>query len=78
MVNIEPEALAKPYAASAEELAEALVRLDRGPIAEAIDRVSEQNAELGAALARCAKQLAYTEMLSAIEDCDRPSQAARS
>ena len=78
VVKIEPEALAKLTRQARRDLAEALVRLDRGPIAEAIDRVSEQNAELGAALARCAKQLAYTEMLSAVENCDRPSQVARS
>jgi hypothetical protein len=46
------------------------VRLDPEPIVEVIDRVSKQDAELGKVLARCSKHFAYTEILSALEDCN--------
>jgi len=52
------------------ELTDAVVRLDPGPIAEVIGRVSEQDAQLGAVLAGCAKRFAYTEMLNALKDCN--------
>jgi CheY-like chemotaxis protein len=52
-----------------KELADALVRLDAGLIAEVIHRVSEQDAELGEVLVRCAKRFAYTEILDALSDC---------
>jgi signal transduction histidine kinase/CheY-like chemotaxis protein len=52
-----------------EELARALVRLDPGPIAEVIDRVVLQDAELGGVLARFAKRLEYTQILQALDEC---------
>lgn len=65
---LEREALAMLPHPLRKELAEALVRLDPGPIGEVIDRVSEQDARLGEALARCAKRFAYTEILNALEE----------
>jgi signal transduction histidine kinase/CheY-like chemotaxis protein len=64
---LRPEALAMLPERLREELAQALVRLDPGPIAEVIGRISEQDAQLGAALANCADRLAYTEILNALE-----------
>ena len=40
----------------------------RGP-SDVIGRVSEQDAQLGAVLARCAKRFAYTEILNALKAC---------
>ena len=65
---LRPEALSRLPEQLRKELADALVRLDTGPIAEVIDRVSEQDSQLGEALARCAKRFAYTEILNALED----------
>jgi signal transduction histidine kinase/ligand-binding sensor domain-containing protein/CheY-like chemotaxis protein len=64
------EALAKLPEQLRKELADAVVRLDAGPIGEVIDRVSEQDAQLGEVLARCAKRFAYTEILRALEECN--------
>jgi signal transduction histidine kinase/CheY-like chemotaxis protein len=46
-------------------LREALLALDVERISAAIDRVSQENAPLGSALARCASRYAYTAMLDA-------------
>jgi CheY-like chemotaxis protein len=64
------EALAMLPQQLRRELADALVRLDAGPISEVIRRVSEQDSQLGGALASCAKRFAYTEILNALEDCN--------
>jgi CheY-like chemotaxis protein len=64
------EALAMLPRQLREELADALVRLDPGLIAEAIDRVSEQDAQLGAEFTRRAKRFAYSEILNALENCN--------
>jgi signal transduction histidine kinase/ligand-binding sensor domain-containing protein/CheY-like chemotaxis protein len=66
--TLEPGALAKLPPQLRKELTDALVRLDPGPIAEVIDRVSEQDAQAGAVLVNWAKRFAYTEMLNALED----------
>jgi hypothetical protein len=47
-----------------------LVRLDPESIVEAIDRMSKHDAQLGEFLAGCSKRFAYTEILSALEDCN--------
>lgn len=67
-VALEPEALATLPEQLRNELADALVRLDAGPISEVIVRVSEQDARLGVALASCAKRFAYTRILNALEN----------
>ncbi len=54
-----------------EELADALVRLDAGPIREVIDRVSKLDSQLGEVLSRCAKRFAYTEILNALRNDTR-------
>jgi len=46
-------------------LRHALLALDVERISAAIDRVSQENAALGSALARCARRYAYTAMLDA-------------
>ena len=74
VVPLRPEALAMLPPQLRKDLGDALIRLDPGPIAEVIDRVSEQDAQLGAVLARWAKRFAYTEMLNALEDCDARSR----
>jgi signal transduction histidine kinase/DNA-binding response OmpR family regulator len=53
-----------------KELTDAVVRLDPGPIAEVIERVTEQDAQLGRVLARCAERFAYTQILNALEHCN--------
>jgi signal transduction histidine kinase/CheY-like chemotaxis protein len=65
---LRPAALASLPQQLRQELADAVVRLDPGPIAVVIGRVSEQDAQLGAILTRCAKRFAYTEMLSALKE----------
>ncbi len=62
-ISLLPETLRK-------ELADALVRLDPGPIGEIIGRVSQQDAQLGEVLSRLARRLAYTEILDALMNCD--------
>ena len=64
------EALAKLPQQLRKELADAVVRLDPEPIVEVIGRVSKQDAQLGEVLAGCSKRFAYTEILSALEDCN--------
>jgi len=64
------EALAMLPQQLRKELADALVRLDPEAIVEVIDRVSKQDAQLGEVLAHCSKRFAYTEILSALEDCN--------
>jgi signal transduction histidine kinase/ligand-binding sensor domain-containing protein/CheY-like chemotaxis protein len=51
-----------------DELANALITLDRARIANVIQRVSERNAALGVVLARHADRFAYTAMLHAVEN----------
>jgi CheY-like chemotaxis protein len=63
-----PEALAVLPEQLRQELTDALVRLDAGPIFEAIGRVSEQDAQLGGVLTSYAKRFAYTQILNALED----------
>ncbi len=65
---LRPEALAMLPEQLRQELADALVRLDAGPIFEAIGRVSELDAQLGGILACCAKRFAYTQILHALEN----------
>ncbi len=65
--RLRPEALAMLPVELRKELEHALLRLDAGPISEAIGRVSEQDANLGEALARLAKRFEYTEILIALE-----------
>jgi signal transduction histidine kinase/CheY-like chemotaxis protein len=67
------EALAMLPQRLREELSDALVGLAAQPIAEAIHRVSEQDAQLGAALTGRAQRFAYTEILNALRDCNAPS-----
>ncbi len=62
-ISLLPETLRK-------ELADALVRLDAGPIGEVIDRVSQQDAQLGEVLSRLAGRFAYTEILNALMNSD--------
>jgi DNA-binding response OmpR family regulator len=64
---LQPEALAVLPHRLRRELAEALVRLEPGPIAEAIGRVSEQDAHLGGVLARAAERFGYTQIFNALE-----------
>jgi CheY-like chemotaxis protein len=65
---LEPEALARLPEQLRQELAGALVRLDRGPICEVMARVSELDPQLGGALAACAKRFAYAQILDALEN----------
>ena len=67
---LRPEALAMLPETLRKELADALVRLDAGPIREVIDRVSKLDSQLGEVLSRCAKRFAYTEILNALRKCD--------
>jgi CheY-like chemotaxis protein len=67
---LRPEALAMLPQELRKQLADALVRLAPQPIAEAIERVSKQDAQLGAVLARAVKRFAYTEIFNMLEDCD--------
>jgi CheY-like chemotaxis protein len=62
------EALAVLPAQLREDLADALVRLDAGPISEVIQRVSEHDAQLGRILNGYAGRFAYTQMLTALEN----------
>jgi signal transduction histidine kinase len=50
------------------ELLEAVVRLEARSIAEVIDRVSQQDAELGSALMRCAERYTYTQIFDAVSN----------
>ncbi len=65
-----PEALAALPETLRKELADALVRLDAGPIGDVIDRVSKLDFQLGDVLGRYAKRFAYTEILKALRECD--------
>ena len=70
-----PEALATLSEQMREELANAIVRLDAGPIREVIGRISEQDAQLGSVLANCANRLAYSQILAALEHGNDRSRA---
>jgi signal transduction histidine kinase/DNA-binding NarL/FixJ family response regulator len=65
---LRPEAMATLPPQLRKDLADALIHLDPGPIAEVILRVSEHDAELGAVLARDAEGLAYTQILNALQN----------
>jgi CheY-like chemotaxis protein len=67
---LQSEALAVLPMQLREELVDALIHLDPGPIARVIDRVLEQNTQLGAILADRAKRFAYTEILNALQACN--------
>ena len=67
---LRPEALAMLPETLRKELADALVRLDAGPIGEVIDRVSKLDSQLGEVLSRYTKRFAYTEILNALRNCD--------
>lgn len=54
-----------------QELADALVRLEAGPISEVIERVSGHDAQLSRILSSYAARFAYSEMLAAIEESNR-------
>jgi signal transduction histidine kinase/CheY-like chemotaxis protein len=68
--SLSPDSLAALPQDVREELAAALVRLEPGPIAAAIGRVSDRDAVLGSALACYADQLAYTAILTALESAN--------
>jgi signal transduction histidine kinase/CheY-like chemotaxis protein len=68
VLALRPEALATLPLQLRQELRDALVRLESQRIADAIDRVSQQDAELGAALTCSAERLAHTEILNALDD----------
>jgi signal transduction histidine kinase/DNA-binding response OmpR family regulator len=51
-----------------EELADAVVRLDAGPISEVIERVSRHDAQLSRVLSNYAERFAFTEILIALEN----------
>jgi CheY-like chemotaxis protein/anti-sigma regulatory factor (Ser/Thr protein kinase) len=63
--ELRPEDLAALPQELRAGLREALLALDVERISAAIDRVSQENAPLGSALARCASRYAYTAMLDA-------------
>jgi signal transduction histidine kinase/DNA-binding response OmpR family regulator len=65
VAELRPEDLAALPQELRAELREALLVLDVERISAAIDRVSQENAPLGSALARCASRYAYTAMLDA-------------
>jgi CheY-like chemotaxis protein len=71
------EALATLPEQLRKELADALVRLDPGPIWAVIDRVAEQDAQLGEMIARYAKRFEYTQILNALEETQWRSGRAR-
>jgi CheY-like chemotaxis protein len=76
-VGVRPEDLAALPHELRAELREALVALDVERISAAIDCVSQRNAPLGSALARCASRYAYTAMLRVIEE-DKAQSARES
>jgi CheY-like chemotaxis protein len=65
VAELRPEDLAALPQELRAGLREALLALDVERISAAIDRVSQENAPLGSALARCASRYAYTAMLDA-------------
>ncbi len=64
--TLRPETISRLPESLRKELADALVRLDAGPIREVIGRVSQQDTELGEVLSRLARRFAYTEILNAL------------
>ena len=72
-LSLPPEPLVALPQELREQLAEALVRLDVGPIAAAIGRVSEYDAALGSLLVRYADQSAYSPILEALESVNLES-----
>jgi hypothetical protein len=53
------------------DLLDAVVRLDVRSIAEVISRVSQQDAELGSTLARCAERYSYTQIFDVVTSFNR-------
>ena len=70
VATLRPEAISQLPETLRKELADALVRLDAGPIADAIGRVSQQDAQLGEGLSRLSSRFAYTEILNALMNSD--------
>jgi CheY-like chemotaxis protein len=68
-VILRPEDLAVLPAALRDELEKAVISLDRNRIALLVSQVSEQNASLGAGLARLAERYTYSPILHALENC---------
>jgi signal transduction histidine kinase/DNA-binding response OmpR family regulator len=66
---LRPEDLAVLPAALRDELEKAVISLDRNRIALLVSQVSEQNASLGAGLARLAERYTYSPILHALENC---------
>jgi CheY-like chemotaxis protein len=66
--GLPPDAIAALPASLRAELRDALVTLDVKWIARTVQKVAEQDAVLGAALAEHAKRFAYTAILLAVED----------
>ncbi len=67
---LRPEAISQLPETLRKELADALLRLEAGPIREVIERVSQQDEELGEVLSRLARRFAYTEILNALMNSD--------
>lgn len=67
---LHPEALAALPRELREELTNAVMSLDAGPIREVIARVAEHDANLGELLDHAAKRFKYTVIFKAIEDCN--------
>jgi CheY-like chemotaxis protein len=59
-----------------KDLADALVRLDPGPIGEVIARVREHDPQLGEALSRSAKRTEYSEILHALRNYEAAPQSS--
>jgi CheY-like chemotaxis protein/anti-sigma regulatory factor (Ser/Thr protein kinase) len=76
--ELKPEALAALPPDLRDELREALTALHVKRVALAVERVAERDAALGAVLARCAKQFAYSVMLRALQDGKQQSSAQTS
>jgi signal transduction histidine kinase/DNA-binding response OmpR family regulator len=73
---LRPENLAGLPAGLRDELERAVITLDRERIALLVSQVSEQNASVGAVLARLADSYTYSPILHALENCKgRSSQA---
>jgi signal transduction histidine kinase/DNA-binding NarL/FixJ family response regulator len=67
--GLDREALAALPSSFHKELEEAVVSLDAARIGEAVRAVSQQNSELGVALAGHADRLEYTVILRAVQAC---------
>jgi CheY-like chemotaxis protein len=74
---LRPEQLSVLPAGLREELATALLSLDRERIALGVSRVSQQDAALGSILVRLTDRLAYTPILDALDKCKRKLSKAK-